>query len=155
MKARVENLSENSDLSGLAWWSSGYVKMVCFSGLEFSNLDPGCGPSTAHQAMLQQHPAWNRGRVTQMFALGQSSSQKKEKNRDLLIVKRFQRQDKDGNYHCHRESHSKPWISQLLPIYSRVIKNHDLAFKHFDLCWHTNSFLKQTMSKWNKAKATR
>lgn len=66
-------------------------------------------------------------------------------NRDLLIIERFQRRNKDGNYHCLRVLFRT--INKSLPIYGKGIIKDEQAFKHFDLGQHLNSFLKQTTSK--------
>lgn len=66
-------------------------------------------------------------------------------NRDLLIIERFQRRNKDGNYHYLRVLFRT--INKSLPICAKGIMKDELAFKHFDLGQHLNSFLKQMTSK--------
>ena len=41
---------------GPARWHSGKIPVLCFGSPGFAGLDPQCGPSTACQATLWQHP---------------------------------------------------------------------------------------------------
>ena len=54
--------------------------MLRFGGLGFTALDPRCGPMhhSSNHAVAASH-IQNRGRLAEMLAQGQSSSQKKRK----------------------------------------------------------------------------
>ena len=49
---------KNCNYWGLSQWRSCEVCALCFGGPGFAGLDPRCGPTTAHQAMLRQHPTY-------------------------------------------------------------------------------------------------
>lgn len=78
-------------------------------------------------------------------ANSENKSGKFIRKQGFINYREMSKANKDGNYHCLRVLFRT--INKSLPIYAKGIIKDELAFKHFDLGQHLNSFLKQTTSK--------
>ena len=76
MPLEPEDIFKNR-MRGPARWRGSEVHMLCFGSLGSAGSDPGHGPThqSSSRAVMAPH-IQNRGRLAQMLAQGQSSSQK-------------------------------------------------------------------------------
>ena len=90
MQQRWRKVKANQK-SRLAWWRSGYISVLCFSGPSFTGLDPRCRPTQllSSHAMVASH-IQKRGRLATDVSSGPIFLTYKKSKSLLTLTKQFQ-----------------------------------------------------------------